>query len=375
MSGAGAARRGGPVGVAVVGAGVISGAYLRTLRGFPDIAVLGVADLDVTRAKAAAHEHGVPVAGDVPTVLAIPEVEIVVNLTVPAAHAAVASAALRAGKHVYGEKPITTTPEEGQALLAEAAARGLLVGNAPDTFLGAGIQSALRAVRAGVIGTPVAATTAVQSLGPEGWHPDPAFFYQPGGGPLYDLGPYYLTALVALFGPVATVAATATRAREERVTGSGPRAGEVFPVAVATHVTALLEFASGPVAQSVFSFDSAVGRIAFEVTGSEGTLAVPDPNTFEGPLRVRANGSDEWRELPVAGTTAGRGLGVLDMARTLRGGGPHRASGALALHVLETMAAIADSAQGRAFRAVPPLPREAVPAALPEGWDPTIPVT
>ncbi|ARQ67828.1 Gfo/Idh/MocA family protein [Streptomyces marincola] len=364
----------GPVGIAVVGAGVISGEYLRTLGAFPDVRVLGVADLDTGRAAAVAREHGVPVAGDLGTVLALPEVEIVVNLTVPAAHAEVATAALRAGKHVYGEKPLATSPAAARTILTEAAERGLLVGNAPDTFLGAGLQSAVRAVRAGTIGTPVAAATATQSLGPEAWHPDPAFFYQPGGGPLFDIGPYYLTALVALFGPVTRVAATAGRGRLHRTTGSGPKAGETFPVDVPTHVNALLGFASGPAAASVFSFDSSHHRIRFEITGSEGTLAVPDPNTFQGPLRLLANGADEWRELPVDGATAGRGLGVLEMARALRTGGAHRASGALAFHVLDVMAAITDAAEHADVRLLdaraPDGTAVAAPEPLPTGWDP-----
>ncbi|TDC73609.1 Gfo/Idh/MocA family protein [Streptomyces hainanensis] len=363
---------GGPVGVAIVGAGNISGQYLRTLGSFPDVRVVGVGDLDEERARAAAAEHGVPVAGDVDTVLAVPEVEIVVNLTVPVAHAQVATAALRAGKHVYGEKPFTATPAEGEKLLAEAAERGLLLGGAPDTFLGAGIQSAVRAVRAGRIGTPIGAATATQSLGPEGWHPDPAFFYQPGGGPLFDIGPYYLTALVALFGPVAGVFAGGGRGRAVRSVGSGPKAGQEFPVDVPTHVQALLEFASGVTATSVFSFDSSIHRTSIELTGSEGSLAVPDPNTFDGPLRLLPNGEEEWAELPIEGSTAGRGIGVLEMARALRGGVPHRASGALALHVLRAMSAIAESAESgeprRLDTAGAPLP--AAPEPLPLGWDP-----
>ncbi|EPH42589.1 Gfo/Idh/MocA family oxidoreductase [Streptomyces aurantiacus] len=368
----------GPVGVAVIGAGVISAEYLRTLGTFPDIRLVAVADIAPERAAAAARTHGIPLAGDVPAVLDEPDVELVVNLTVPAAHARVAAAALRAGKHVYGEKPLTPTPNEAEKLVAEASERGLLLGGAPDTFLGAGLQSAIRAVRAGRIGRPVAATTAVQSLGPESWHPDPAFFYQPGAGPLFDLGPYYLTALVALFGSVARVAATAARAREHRTVGSGPKAGQSFPVDVPTHVSALLEFASGASANSTFSFDSSHPRIRFEVIGTEGTLAVPDPNTFRGPLRLRANGSDEWHDLPVRGRTDGRGLGVLDMARTIRaqdeaaltgGLSTHRASGALAFHVLQTMTAITQSAAVGAFV---PLPAQLVPPApLPEDWDPT----
>jgi predicted dehydrogenase len=361
----------GPVGVALVGAGVISKQYLSTLSGFPDVKLLAVADLDPSRALAAARAYDVPVSGDLATALAVPEVELVVNLTVPAAHGQVATEALRAGKHVYGEKPITLTPPEAEKLLAEASERDLLVGNAPDTFLGAGIQSALRAVQAGVIGTPVAATTVLQSLGPESWHPDPAFLYQQGAGPLFDMGPYYLTALVALLGPVTRVAATATRARLERTVGSGPKAGQPFAVTVPTHVCALLEFGSGATANTTFSFDSAEPRTRFEIVGTEGTLAVPDPNTFAGPLRVRANGAADWQQLPVTGRTDGRGLGVLDMARAVRAGGGHRASGTLALHVLQTMTAVDDSAARGEFTA--PAAGVAPPAPLPEEWDPTVP--
>lgn len=358
----------GPVGVAIVGAGVISKEYLRTLKGFPDVRVLGVADLDPARASAAAEAHGIPAAGDLATVLAVPEVELVVNLTVPAAHTQVAHAALAAGKHVYGEKPIALAPAEAEQLLAEAEERGLRVGNAPDTFLGAGLQSALRAVTAGAIGRPVAATTVVQSLGPESWHPDPAFLYRRGAGPLFDVGPYYLTALTALFGPVERVAATSGQARTERVVGSGPLAGQVFPVEVPTHVSALLDFGSGVGATSTFSFDSAHPRTSFRVVGSEGTLSVPDPNSFGGPLRVRPNGSKKWRDLPVSGRTEGRGLGVVDMARALRSGEPHRASGALALHVLRTMTAIEESAARGAF--LRPGAPVTPPVPLPRSWDP-----
>jgi predicted dehydrogenase len=358
----------GPVGVALIGAGVISSQYLSNLTAFPDVRVLAVADLDVDRAATVAEQYEVPTSGDVASVLAIPEVELVVNLTTPAAHALVALAALEAGKHVYGEKPLTLDPTSGEKLLAEATSRGLLIGNAPDTFLGAGIQSARRALRSGAIGTPVAAATAVQGPGPESWHPSPEFLFQIGAGPLYDLGPYYLTALVALLGPVSRVAATARQARAQRVIGSGPKAGSMFDVEVPTHVTALLDLETGPSAISTFSFDSPLPRRMIEITGTEGTLSVPDPNTFLGPLLVRSVKDDDWRELPICGPTAGRGLGVLDMARALRGGVSHRASGAIALHVLETMAAITDSAQNGEFRAI--ASTAPIPAELPEDWDP-----
>lgn len=358
----------GPVGVAVVGAGNISGQYLTNLTRFPDLSVLAVADLDEARAAAAAAEYGVPASGSLADILAMPEVELVVNLTIPAAHAEVAEAALKAGKHIYSEKPITLDPASAKALLAEAAARGLSVGNAPDTFLGAGLQSALRAIESGRIGTPIAATTSFRTPGPDRWHPNPEFLFAKGAGPLFDLGPYYLTSLVALLGPVAGVAATARRAQETRVIGSGPRAGTGFPVEVPTHVTALIEFADGAGAASTFSFDSPDPGVSFEVTGTEATLSVPDPNRFDGPLRIRTADDAEWRDLPVEGTEAGRGIGVLDMARALRTGVPHRASGTLALHVLDVMTAISDSAERRAFTAISTLPRKIEP--LPASWDP-----
>jgi predicted dehydrogenase len=361
--------RSGPVGVAVIGAGNISGQYLGNLTKFPDVRVLAVADIDEARAAQAAAEYGIEASGSPEAVFEIPEVELVVNLTIPAAHSQVAIAALRAGKHVYGEKPLALDVASGRAVLAEAAERGLKVGNAPDTFLGAGIQSALRAVAAGVIGEPVAATSALESMGPESWHPNPEFFYVEGAGPLFDMGPYYLTALVALLGPVSSVAATGRRARTTRVVGSGPKAGNEFPVEVPTHVTALLEFAGGAGARSTFSFDSPAPKRLLELGGTEATLSLPDPNTFGGPLLVRDPQDKEWRELPIEGTQAGRGIGVVDMARALRSGARHRASGELGMHVLDIMAAISRSAGDGAFQKVTS-EAAAKSEPLPVSWDP-----
>ncbi|WP_435128037.1 Gfo/Idh/MocA family protein [Actinacidiphila sp. bgisy144] len=368
MTTASGASGSGPVGVALIGAGVISTQYLQALSTFPDIRVLAVADLDVARARAQADAYGVPHAGDVASVLAIPEVEIVVNLTIPAAHAEVAAAALAAGKHVYGEKPLALAPVDGAKILTQAQELGLRVGSAPDTFLGAGLQSAARALASGVIGEPVSAVAVTQGPGPESWHPSPEFLFQYGGGPLFDIGPYYLTALVALFGPVERVAASARQARVQRVVGSGPKAGTAFAVEVPTHVHALLDFVSGPSTAATFSFDSSVPRRMIEVTGTEGTLSLPDPNTFEGPVQVRSFEDQEWRDLPVTGTTAGRGIGVLDMARGIRTGAPHRASGELAQHVLELMSTVTDSAERHGFVEISSRAPEV--ATLPEDWDP-----
>lgn len=362
-----------PVGVAVIGAGVISRQYLTNLVTFPDIAVHAVADLDTARAAEAAAEFGVPKSGTVAEALALPEVELVLNLTIPAAHVEVDLAAIAAGKHVYSEKPLALDKRGVAEVQAAADKAGLRVGCAPDTFLGAGIQTAVRAVREGLIGTPVAAAARFETVGPEGWHPSPEFLFLPGAGPLFDMGPYYLTALAAALGPVARVGAVARTGRSERVIGSGPKAGTVFPVETPTHVNALLEFASGPSGSATFSFDGGGGtdggNYRLEVVGTEGTLALPDPNTFDGPLRLRRNGETEWTELPVQGTSVGRGIGLLDLARQLRADRPHRASGALAGHVVAVMEEILASAADGAFHALDPVELALDP--LPQDWEPT----
>jgi predicted dehydrogenase len=359
----------GPVGVAVVGCGTISQQYLDNLTSFPDLRVLFCADLDLERAKARAAEYGVPEAGTVAQALANPDVEIVVNLTIPAAHAEVISAALAAGKHVWTEKPLALDAATGQRLLAEADQAALLLGCAPDTVLGAGLQTARRLIEAGTIGVPQAALALMQDPGAERWHPDPAFLFQPGGGPVFDIGPYYLSWLATLFGPAERVAAASRRSRDTRVIGRGPKAGTEFRVEVPTHFSALIEYAAGPLATLVLSFESPLKRHGWvEITGTEATLALPDPNRFDGELRVCPTGADEWEAVPATGVTASRGLGALDMARVLRRGGRLRAPGELGLHVLETMEAIERSAAGHAFEPV----RSAFerPDALAAGWDP-----
>ncbi|WP_419998712.1 Gfo/Idh/MocA family protein [Streptomyces boninensis] len=360
-----------PLGIAVVGCGTISDQYLKNLTTFPDLRVVFCADLDTDRARTQAEAYGVPRHGTAEAALARPDVDLVVNLTVPVAHYDVAAAAIAAGKHVWNEKPLTLDPESGRKLLKEAATAGVLLGCAPDTFLGAGLQTARRLVDAGRIGTPLSALALLQGPGPEGWHPSPEFYYLRGGGPLFDMGPYYLTALAAMLGPASRAAAVTRRARDARTVGSGPKAGVTFPVEVDTHVTALVEYASGPAASLVFSFDSPLQRHGFiELTGTEATLALPDPNTFGGQVRLRPSGSDDWTVIEPEGATNGRGMGVLDMARSLRDGSAHRASGELAQHVLETMSAIERSAAEGAF--LPVGGDFAVPAPLPAEWDPTV---
>lgn len=363
--------RSGPVGVGVIGAGNISDQYLTQLTAYPDLSVCMVADLLPERARAQAERYGVPAAGPVEELLARDDVEIVVSLTIPAAHAPVASAALAAGKHVWTEKPLATDLAAGTALVEQAEAAGLLLGCAPDTVLGPGLQTARRMIERGDIGRPLTAAATMQYAGPHRWHPAPDFLYQAGGGPLLDIGPYYLTALTQLFGPITQVAARGGSAGPTRVIGAGPRAGEVFDVTVPTYVTALYDFAAGEIAQVTLSFDSPLTRVGvLEITGTEATLAPPDPNSFTGDVRIARTGASTWESVPVTGVEGGRGIGVLDMARALRTGGRPRATGRLGLHVLDAMFATAESVErarfvqvGSRFEPVPALPADFDPTA------------
>jgi len=361
----------GRVGVGVIGAGVISTEYLGNLTEFPDLDVRFVADLDTERARAQASAFGVPASGTVDELLADDRVEIVVNLTIPAVHVDVALQALAAGKHVWSEKPFALDRSSGRRLLEAAHDAGLRVATAPDTFLGAGIQSARRLVESGEIGEALTALTLMQSPGPESWHPNPDFLFQDGAGPLFDIGPYYLTALVQLFGPVASVSAQVSKASERRTIGSGPRAGQQFDVTVPTHVGALFQFESGRSAQSIFSFDSKLGRTSFEVAGSTGTLVVPDPNTFDGELVLHdgASGDTGTRAIAAQGVTRTRGIGVLELARAVRAGVPERASGEQAFHVLDVMVSTIEAASSGTVVGVTSTVDLA--PALPADWDPT----
>lgn len=357
-----------PIGVGVIGAGTISDTYLENLTNFADTEVLAIGDILPEAAREKAGKYEVPSAGDVATVIDHPEIEIVVNLTIPAAHADVASAVIKAGKHVWNEKPLALDRASGQAVLRDAEKAGLLVGCAPDTFLGPGLQTACRLIEQGIIGTPLTALALLQLPGPELWHPNPAFLYAAGAGPLFDLGPYYFTTLIQVFGPVSSVAGLGSKARERRVIGSGPKAGEEFDVTVPSHVSALVQFDSGQSAQTMFSFDSALPRRLLEVNGTEATMMFPDPNYFDGEVAIRRRGSEDWETVATTAALSARGTGVLEMARALREGRPHRAQGALGYHVLDTMIAIAESVDSGAFVEVESSVDK--PPLLPEDWDP-----
>jgi predicted dehydrogenase len=352
----------GPVVVGVVGAGNVSDQYLPSLLSYPDIEVRGIADLDAGRARAQASAYDLGFGGTVDELLALDDVELVANLTTPAAHAAVALAVLGSGRHLWGEKPLALDRASAEGVLKTAAAAGLAVGNAPDTILGAGIQSAQRLLADGAIGEPRTVLTLMQGPGPESWHPRPQFLFARGAGPLFDIGPYYLTTLVQLLGPIAAVEAAGHRASPERVIGTGPDAGTRFPVEVDTHVSVVTRFASGAVGTSVYSFDSAVRRQLFEISGSDGVLRVPVSGFNEPPAILRAGADADWTDVGPGGEPRDRGVGVLEMARAIRAGEPPRASGQLAYHVLDALLAIEESAAtGRPVElastapAVPPL--------------------
>ncbi|MBW3622255.1 MAG: Gfo/Idh/MocA family oxidoreductase [Armatimonadetes bacterium] len=330
----------------IIGCGNISGAYLKGCPQFENLEVAAVADIDPARAEAKAQEFNVPKACDVPGILADEEVEIVINLTIPKAHGEIALEALAAGKHVYNEKPLAITRGEGKAMLELAEQKGLRVGCAPDTFLGSGIQTSRKALDDGLIGEPIGATAFMTGRGPEPWHPDPEFFYQPGGGPMFDMGPYYLTALTVLLGPVRRVTGSARASFPERTIGSGAKKGQKIPVVIPTHIAGIMDFEAGPVGTILTSFDVWAANLPrIEIYGSEGTLSVPDPNMLGGTPRIFRDGA--WNDLEITHhyTEPHRGIGVADMAYALRQERDHRASGRLAYHVLDLMHAFHDASE------------------------------
>lgn len=335
-----------PLNIGIVGCGNISTQYFNTFPRLDAVKLVAVADLDLERARDVAAEHPGVRALSVAELLADPEVDAVLNLTVPAAHAEVALAAIAAGKHVYGEKPLAATSAEAQQVLAAAAAAGVTVGCAPDTVLGTGIQTARHAIDEGLIGAPISATATMMTPGHERWHPNPDFYYVPGGGPLLDMGPYYVSALVTLLGPVKSVMGAASHTRSSRTIDKGPRAGESIPVSTDTHVTGILVHASGALSTLVMSFDAVATQAAnIEIHGENGSLIVPDPNRFSGDVKLRTLDGTEWEILPVSAgyVDSGRGTGLNDMAKTPAGQEP-RAGGQLAFHALEVMESVLASA-------------------------------
>lgn len=338
-----------PLRIGLVGCGAISAQYLATLERLKTtLELVAVADLDAARAEAVASSRpGVRCCDSLGALLGLADVDAVLNLTTPASHADVALRAIGAGKHVYGEKPLAVTTSQGAAMLRAASEAGVRLGCAPDTVLGTGTQTARKAIDDGLIGRPIAATATMVTPGHERWHPNPDFYYAPGGGPLFDMGPYYLSALVTLLGPVSRVLGAASRGRPTRTIGAGPRRGERVLVDVDTHVTGVLVHASGVLSTLVMSFEAVASLAApIEVHGELGSLVVPDPNRFDGETRLRGLGEAEWRALPVSAgfVDAGRGYGLADLASTPSGAAP-RASAGLAYHVLDVMESLLKAAR------------------------------
>jgi len=356
--------------VGMIGTGNIAPAYIRGCKPFESIELVACADLLMDRAQAFATENEIK-AYSIEDLLGAEDIDIIINLTIPAAHAEVSLQIIEAGKHAYSEKPLALNREDGKKIIEAAKAKGVRMGCAPDTFLGGGGQTARKTIDDGVIGKPIAATAFFVSHGPEGWHPNAGFYYLKGGGPLFDMGPYYLTTLINLMGPVARVSGSASITFEERIATSEALNGQVLPVEVNTHIAGTLEFENGAIATVITSFDVWGGNLPrIEIYGEEGSLSVPDPNTFGGVVQALHSDDGAWRDVQLTHTTnIGRGAGVADMAYAIQSGRPHRASGALAFHVLDIMQALEESAaQGKHIDIESTLDQPlAIPAGLADG--------
>jgi len=354
--------------VGIIGTGNISGIYFQAGKTFDILDIVGCADLLADRAAAKAEEHGCKAYKSVEEMLEDPDIEIIMNLTIPKAHAEVAFKALEAGKCVHNEKPLAITREDGKKMLEMAKAKGLRVGGAPDTFMGGGIQTCIKLIDDGWIGEPIGATAFMMCHGHESWHPDPEFYYKVGGGPMFDMGPYYLTALIALMGPVKRVTGSTRITFPERTITSQPKYGTKVVVDVPTHVAGIMDFANGAIGTIITSFDVWAAELPrIEIYGTLGTLSVPDPNGFGGPVRIRRAGAGEWSTVPLSHGYAdnSRGIGVADMAYALRSGRQHRTNGELAYHVLDIMHAFHDASdQGKHIELQSTCAR---PAPLPVG--------
>ncbi len=333
--------------VGVIGCGNISPIYFKNIPRFPQLQLVACADLDVSRAEARAKEFTIPKALSPDALLADKEIDIVVNLTIPAVHAEVSLKALSAGKHVYTEKPFSATKAEALKVLEKAKQAKLFAAGAPDTFLGGVFQTTRQHLDADMIGKVLSGTAYMQCPGHESWHPDPAFYYKNGGGPLLDMGPYYLTALVFLLGPVKSVTARGSRGFVERTVGSGPKKGQTIKVEIDTHLTGTVEFASGALINVVFSFDVKKHTLPnIELHGVKGSFSIPDPNRFHGPLRWFDPQFADWATLAVQHgyQVNSRGIGVAELADAINSGRSPRASGELAFHVLDVMETFVESA-------------------------------
>jgi predicted dehydrogenase len=361
--------------VGVIGCGKISHVYLQAPRTFDILNIVACADIDMERARAQANRYSIPEAVTVEQLLADPKIELVINLTIPKVHAEVGLAVIQAGKSLYTEKPLAISREQADRLLEAAKLQGVRIGCAPDTFLGGGLQTCRQLIDEGAIGEPIAANAFMMNHGMEHWHPDPDFFYQPGAGPLFDMGPYYLTALITLIGPIRQVAGIAKTTFSKRTISSEPKYGNTIAVNTPTHIDGLLDFENGAAGVLVTSFDVWAHHMPYiEVYGTEGTLNVPNPNTFGGPVLLRRRNESVWQDVSLTHlyTENSRGIGVADMAYALRANRPNRASGEMAYHVLDTMQAMLEaSVEGnhRLLASTCTRPEPLVSGTLEMSWD------
>jgi len=342
------------LGVGIVGCGVISGIYLQNIVKLEHIETVALADINEECAQARAEEFKIPKVCSVEELLADPDVDIVLNLTIPKVHGEIALKAIAAGKHVYNEKPLAFTVDEARQVLEAAEKAGVRVGCAPDTVMGGALQTSRKIIDDDAIGKPLAATIFMVGRGPESWHPNPDFLYQVGGGPLMDMGPYYLTTLVTMLGPAKTVYASAKASFPERTIGSGPREGEKIKVETPTYIAGTIDFANGVIATLIFSFETVAHHLPrIEIHGTKSSLSVPDPNSFGlrkeelNPIELFDMEAGEWKLMPYTHgyNENSRGIGVNDMAEAIKTGRKHRANGEIAFHVLEILESLLESAK------------------------------
>lgn len=354
--------------IGVIGCGnIFEGAYVPGAKHY-GLSLAAVADVDLERARTAAAKHGIPRACSVDELLADPEIGLVLNLTVPKVHADIDRRSLESGKHVWAEKPLALSTAEARPVLELARRTGLRVGSAPDTILGAGMQTCRRAIDEGRLGRVIGGVAFMACPGHESWHPSPEFYYEAGGGPLFDMGPYYLSALVSLIGPVRRVGGFTARARSERLITSEPKKGKVVPVEVDTHVAGVLEFVGGAVVNVLMSFDTRAHRLpCLQLYGTEASMNLPDPNGFTGPVEICAGGR-EWEEIPCRHEIGRRGAGTADLIAALRNGRAHRTSLELAAHVLDVMESLVSA--GHTQRVIDVESTCERPAPVPVGLEP-----
>jgi len=360
------------VNIGIIGCGYISEAYLQIGKNFEILNFIACADVDLSKAKERGDQFNIPYT-DVKSILENPEIEVIINLTPPQIHAEIGMAILKAGKSLYSEKPLTIDKKSAKKLLVLAKKKNLYIGCAPDTFLGGGIQTCRNIIDQGLIGKPVAAAATMISHGHESWHPNPEFYYKTGAGPMFDMGPYYITALISLLGPVKRVTASNKISFTERTITSEPKKGSKIKVEVPTHINAILDFNDGTIATLITTFDVWSAHLPMiEIYGTDGTLSVPDPNTFGGPILLRTKDSEKWVEVPFTHgyTENSRSIGLAEMCYSIRKNRLHRANGDMGYHVVDVMQSIHESSDKNKHIFIASTCKQ--PKALPSGKDESI---